>query len=121
MRILVIEDNRMNLKLAASILSSGGHEVYEAMDAENGVELAREEQPDLILMDIQLPAMDGLEATRLLKTDATTRHIKVLAVTACAMRGDRENILAAGCDGYLAKPYRPSSLLDLIEIHAGAA
>ena len=102
--ILVIEDNAANLKLAAFLLESAGHTVISAPDAEAGLTLARSEQPALILMDIQLPGMDGLEATGILKADAATREIPVIALTALAMKGDEERIRAAGCDGYIAKP-----------------
>ena len=103
-RILIVEDNVANMKLATFILESAGHTVIPATDAEAGLTLAREEQPDLILMDIQLPGMDGLEATALLKRDEATRAIPVIALTALAMKGDEERIRAAGCDGYIAKP-----------------
>ena len=94
------------MTLEVFLLQSAGHTVLSAMDAEAGLTLAREQQPDLILMDIQLPGMNGLEATMLLKRDDATRAIVVLAVTAMAMKGDEERIRAAGCDGYLAKPIR---------------
>lgn len=103
-RILVVEDNADNMFLTVMLLESAGHTVLSASDAEAGLRLARAELPDLILMDIQLPGMDGLEATGLLKQDAATRVVPVLALTALAMRGDEERIRAAGCDGYIAKP-----------------
>ncbi len=103
-RILVIEDNPANMKLAVLLLDKAGHDVLTAIDAEAGLTMARIEQPQLILMDIQLPGMDGLEATRLLKLDAATSGIPVIALTALAMKGDEERIRAAGCDGYIAKP-----------------
>ena len=103
-RILVVEDNPANMTLATFLLESAGHVVLPAKDAETGLALARAEQPDLVLMDIQLPGMDGLEATALLKRDPLTRAIPVIALTALAMKGDEERILAAGCDGYIAKP-----------------
>ena len=103
-RVLVVEDNPANMTLATFLLQSAGHEVLPAKDAEAGLALARVEQPDLILMDIQLPGMDGLEATALLKSDPSTRTIPVIALTALAMKGDEQRILAAGCDGYVAKP-----------------
>jgi two-component system cell cycle response regulator DivK len=90
--------------LTIMLLESAGHTVLSAVDAEAGLTLAREEHPDLILMDVQLPGMDGLEATALLKRDEATRGIPVLALTALAMQGDEERIRAAGCDGYIAKP-----------------
>ena len=92
------------MTLATFLLKSAGHTVLTATDAESGLTLARTEQPDLILMDIQLPGMDGLQATALLKADEATRAIPVIALTALAMKGDEERIRAAGCDGYIAKP-----------------
>ena len=102
--VLVVEDNPANLKLATFLLESAGHAVLSAADAETALTIARAEQPNLILMDIQLPGMDGLEATSLLKRDDATRAIPVIALTALAMKGDEERIRAAGCDGYIAKP-----------------
>src|SRR6202521_2236222 len=103
-RRLIVEDNPTNMTLAVFLLQSAGHTVLSAMDAEAGLTLARDELPDLILMDIQLPGMDGLEATGLLKRDDATRAIPVIALTALAMKGDEARIRAAGCDGYIAKP-----------------
>src|SRR6202022_4152712 len=103
-KVLIIEDNAANMTLATFLLQSAGHSVLSATDAESGLMLARAEQPDLVLMDIQLPGMDGLEATALLKSEAATRDIPVVALTALAMKGDEERIRAAGCDGYIAKP-----------------
>ena len=102
--ILVVEDNPTNMKLSTFLLESADYTVLAATNAEIGLTLAREARPDLILMDIQLPGMDGLEATALLKADEATRGIPVIALTALAMKGDEERILAAGCDGYIAKP-----------------
>lgn len=113
-RILVIEDNAANMKLVVFLLEKAGHEVLQARDAEEGLRLARERLPQLILMDVQLPGMDGLAATRLLKADAATRQIKVVALTALAMSGDREKIEAAGCDGYIAKPIRYQEFLRVV-------
>jgi two-component system cell cycle response regulator DivK len=103
-KILIVEDNPANMKLAVFLLQSAGHTVLSATDAEAVLTLARNEQPDLILMDIQLPGMDGLAATVLLKQDEATRAIPVIALTALAMKGDETRIRAAGCDGYIAKP-----------------
>jgi len=103
-RVLIVEDNPANMTLAVFLLKSAGYTVITATDAEAGVAIARAEQPDLILMDIQLPGMDGLQATTLLKADDATRAIPVIALTALAMKGDEERIRAAGCDGYVAKP-----------------
>jgi two-component system cell cycle response regulator DivK len=102
--VLVVEDNPANMTLATFLLKSVGYVVLSASDAEAGLALARDEQPDLVLMDIQLPGMDGLQATAVLKADAMTRDIPVIALTALAMKGDEERIRAAGCDGYIAKP-----------------
>jgi two-component system cell cycle response regulator DivK len=103
-RVLIVEDNPANMTLATFLLQAAGHVVLRARDAETGIALARVEQPDLVLMDIQLPGMDGLEATALLKSEPSTRAIPVIALTALAMKGDEQRILAAGCDGYIAKP-----------------
>ena len=112
--VLVIEDNPANMTLAIFLLESAGHTVISAADAEAGLTLARAERPSLILMDIQLPGMDGLEATRLLKQHETTRDIPVIALTALAMKGDEERIRAAGCDGYIAKPLAYKDFLAVI-------
>jgi two-component system cell cycle response regulator DivK len=112
--ILLVEDNPTNLTLATFLLQSAGHTVLSAKDAEAGLTLARSEHPNLILMDIQLPGMDGLEATMLLKRDDATRAIPVIALTALAMKGDEERIRAAGCDGYIAKPMRYQEFLATI-------
>ena len=113
-RVLIIEDNPANMTLATFLLESAGHTVISATDAETGVTVARTEQPDLVLMDIQLPGMDGLQATALLKQDEKTRAIPVIALTALAMKGDEERIRAAGCDGYIAKPMRYKEFLEAI-------
>jgi two-component system, cell cycle response regulator DivK len=105
-KVLIVEDNVANMALAVFLLESAGHTVLSAVDAEAGLTLARDERPSLILMDIQLPGMDGLEATALLKREDTTRGIPVIALTALAMKGDEARIRAAGCDGYIAKPMR---------------
>jgi two-component system, cell cycle response regulator DivK len=103
-RILIIEDTPANMKLATLLLRREGYEVLQATNARDGIALAREHLPALILMDIQLPGMDGLDATRMLKGDRATCAIPVVALTAFAMKGDEDRILAAGCDGYVAKP-----------------
>jgi two-component system cell cycle response regulator DivK len=113
--VLIVEDNPTNMTLAVFLLQSVGHIVLSATDAEAGLTLARDEQPNLILMDIQLPGMDGLEATAVLKRDDATRTIPVIALTALAMKGDEERIRAAGCDGYIAKPMRYQDFLAVIE------
>lgn len=116
-RVLIIEDNAANMTLATFLLQSAGHSVLRATDAETGLTLARSQQPDLVLMDIQLPGMDGLEATALLKSDESTHGIPVIALTALAMKGDEERIRAAGCDGYIAKPIAYKDFLATIATH----
>ena len=113
-KVLIVEDNPANMTLAIYLLESAGHVVISATDAEAGLTLARDAQPQLILMDIQLPGMDGLEATRLLKRDEATRRIPVIALTALAMKGDEERIRAAGCDGYIAKPLAYKEFLAIV-------
>ena len=103
-KILIIEDNPMNMELATDLLETSGYFVLQAGAAEEGIELARAESPDLILMDISLPDMDGLEATGVLKQDPATANINVVALSAHAMKGDEEKALAAGCSGYITKP-----------------
>src|ERR1700730_7377154 len=105
-RVLVVEDNPANMALAVFLLQSAGHIVLSATDAEAGLTLARGEQPNLILMDIQLPGMDGLAATALVSKKDPPRSIRGIAWPALAMRGEEERIRAAGCDGYIAKPMR---------------
>jgi two-component system cell cycle response regulator DivK len=112
--ILVVEDNPANMTLAVFLLQSVGHTVLSAVNAETGITLAREKRPDLVLMDIQLPGMDGLEATRILKLDDATRDIPVIALTALAMKGDEERIRDAGCDGYVSKPLRYQDFLAVV-------
>ncbi|MBU2600552.1 MAG: response regulator [Actinobacteria bacterium] len=114
MKIVIIEDNPTNMKLAADVLKRSGYEVIEAFDADAGIALIRQHLPPLVLMDIQLPGMDGLTAARLLKGDEKTAHIKIVALTAFAMIGDRERFLEAGCDGYVSKPIRYKELLETV-------
>lgn len=102
--ILVIEDSAVNLELVTDVLEASGFRVTAARTAEEGLRLARELLPDLILMDLSLPGMDGLAATQALRADAGTRHVPVVALTAHAMEGDEETALEAGCDGYIRKP-----------------
>jgi len=110
-RILLVEDNDDNLSVYRTILEHTGYEVLEARDGVAGVEQARGGQPDLILMDISLPRLDGYEATRILKTDPSTRHIPIIALTAHALEEDRERARDVGCDGFLAKPIEPSRVV----------
>jgi two-component system cell cycle response regulator DivK len=113
--ILVVEDNPANMKLATTLLAKSGYRVLQASDAGAGLALARARRPELILMDIQLPGRDGLTATRELKQDPHLRHIKVIALTAFAMKGDEDEARGAGCDGYITKPYRYRDLLEAVE------
>ncbi|OHB88190.1 MAG: hypothetical protein A3D13_05005 [Planctomycetes bacterium RIFCSPHIGHO2_02_FULL_40_12] len=103
-KILIVDDNQMNMELASDLLGVNGYQVFQAGDAKTGIDIAKKEKPDLILMDVQLPGMDGLQATSILKEDVETRDIPVIALTAHAMKGDEEKILEAGCAGYISKP-----------------
>lgn len=114
-RILVVEDNPANMKLVALVLRDAGHHVLQAVDAVEAREAASRDAPDLILMDVQLPGMDGLSAARAIKANPATCDIPVIALTAMAMQGDAERIRAAGCDGYIAKPIRYKNLLKQLE------
>jgi len=113
-RILVVEDTEDNRRILRDLLTSAGYALLEATDGSGGVDLALQEKPDLVLMDIQLPIMDGYEATRRLKADPSTRHIPVVAVTSYALSGDEGKALAAGCDAYVAKPFSPRKILGLV-------
>jgi CheY-like chemotaxis protein len=120
MRILYVEDNEDNVYVLLTRLKRHGHEVLIARDGASGVRLAAIEQPDLILMDLSLPVLDGWEATRQIKAAEPTRHIPVIALTANAMSGDREKALAAGCDDFDTKPIVLARLLEKILAHAPA-
>lgn len=113
-RILVVDDNSTNLKLVSDVLAFDGYRILKASDAESAQAVIHETPPDLILMDIALPGMDGLTLTRLLKADERTRHIVVVALTAFAMKGDDEKARAAGCDGYITKPIDTRALPALV-------
>lgn len=117
--ILIVEDNPKNLKLFRDVLQFKGYQTVEAESAETGIELARERQPALILMDIQLPQMDGGEAMRILKADEQTSHIPIIAVTSFAMKGDREHLLANGFNAYLSKPVNIKELPQIVEDNLG--
>ena len=110
-KILVIEDNENNLYLIKFILQRNNYQVIEARDGAAGVEMAAKELPDLILMDIQLPAIDGLEATRRISRSEATKHIPIIAITSYAMTGDREKAIDAGCVGYIEKPINPETII----------
>jgi two-component system, cell cycle response regulator DivK len=110
-RILIIEDQEDNRAILRDLLSQAGYELIEAADGEEGVKLAQKEHPDLILMDIQLPVIDGYEATRRIKATADLKSIPIIAVTSYALSGDEAKARAAGCDGYVTKPFSPRDLL----------
>ncbi len=113
-RVLIIEDNLLNLELVADLLEAGGFKVWSAATAQEGLRMARELLPDLVLMDFGLPDTDGLSATRSLKADPATRHLIVVGLTAHAMKGDEATALEAGCDGYLTKPINTRTFVDTI-------
>jgi two-component system cell cycle response regulator DivK len=113
-RILLVEDTEDNRQIIRDLLADSRYELLEAHDGEEGVTMALAELPDLILMDIQLPEMDGYEATRRIKSDPRSRHIPVIVVTSYALSGDEAEALAAGCDAYIAKPFSPRMLLGRI-------
>jgi len=110
-RILIVEDQEDNRMIMRDVLSSAGYELIEAVNGEDGVKLAHSERPDLILMDIQLPIIDGYEATRRIKGSAELKSIPIIAVTSYALSGDQAKARAAGCDGYVSKPFSPRELL----------
>ena len=110
-RILVVEDHEDNRRIMRDLLTSAGYEMIEAVTGEDGVALAERERPDLILMDIQLPGLDGYEATRQIKANPALRSIPIIAVTSYALSGDDVKARQAGCDAYVAKPFSPRALL----------
>ncbi|HEX7641183.1 MAG TPA: response regulator [Burkholderiaceae bacterium] len=110
--VLVVEDTPANIKLVTMLLEKDGYRVLQAENGADGVRLAQLYLPDIILMDIQLPDMDGLAAVKLLRQEAATRHLKIVALTAFAMKGDEDKMLESGCDGYIAKPIRYQSFLE---------
>ena len=114
-KILVVEDDELNMKLTREILKLAQYGILEATDAESGMQLVRDQRPDLILMDINLPNIDGLTAVRMIHKDEALRNIPVVALTALAMDGDREKAIEAGCIDYISKPFRVTDLLEVIE------
>jgi CheY-like chemotaxis protein len=114
-KILIVEDNENNRKLLQDVLVFHGYEVSAATDGQEGVNLARKLMPDLILMDIQMPGMDGMTAGNILKSDPATSGLKIIALTSFAMQGDLEKFMAAGFDGYLSKPISTRELPDLVK------
>lgn len=117
-KILVVEDNGKNRTLIKDVMNYFGYEVIEAENGEQGVQLAKKHLPDLILMDIQMPVMDGIAAARLIRADLETKGIKMIALTSFAMKGDRERFLAAGFDDYLAKPIDTRKLPAMVKKYA---
>ncbi len=113
-RILVVEDNPLNLKLLIDLLDAHGYETISTGDGLEAIHIARESRPDLILMDLQLPDVSGLEVTRWLKEDERTKKIPIIAVTAFAMSGDERRALGSGCDGYVAKPIMVRDFLEMV-------
>lgn len=118
-RILVVEDNRDNMTLIVDVLNSLDYGVIQALDGEQGVEMARNEVPDLILMDLSLPRMDGWTATRLIKAEDKLKHIPIIALTAHAMVGDRERAIEAGCNDYISKPINLKELATKLTEYVG--
>ena len=118
-KILLVEDNPVNRRLAQFLLRSQGYEVREATTAQEAFDALKTERPDLIVMDIQLPGMDGLEAAKKIKAQPATANIPVVAVTSYAMKGDREKALAAGCAGYVTKPIDKDTFIQEVALHVG--
>ena len=118
-RILVVEDTEDNRQILRDLLTSAGFELIEAADGASGVGLAAAHRPDLILMDVQLPVLDGYEAARRIRADSELAHIPIIAVTSYALSGDEAKARAAGCDGYVAKPFSPRALLAKIREFLG--
>ena len=116
-KILLVEDNPVNRRLAVFLLRSQGYQVREATTAQEAFEILEKERPDLIVMDIQLPGIDGLEATRKLKEQTATADIPIVAVTSYVMKGDREKALAAGCAGYVTKPIDKNTFIQEVAAH----
>ena len=114
-RILIVEDQEDNRQILRDLLGSVGYEVVEAVNGEAALEIAAAQRPDVILMDIQMPLMDGYEATRRIKADPALNKIPIIVVTSYALSGDEEKARAAGCDGYITKPYSPRALLAKIQ------
>ncbi len=115
--ILIVEDNELNMKLFRDLLEAHGHTTLETRNGNDAFEMAKKHKPDLILMDIQLPEVSGLEVTKWIKEDETVQHIPVIAVTAFAMKGDEQKILEGGCEDYIAKPISVTNFLDVIGKH----
>lgn len=120
-RILIVDDNPVNMKLLSFVLDGRGYDIRTAIDAQDALTQLNDFRPQLILMDIQLPGMDGLELTRMLKADPTHRSAIIVAVTASAMKGDEERAVAAGCDGYITKPIDTRALPGIVSRYLARA
>jgi two-component system cell cycle response regulator DivK len=118
-KVLVVEDNELNMKLFNDLLEAHGYETVQTRDGTGVLELTREENPDLILMDIQLPEVSGLDVTRWLKDDEELKHIPVIAITAFAMKGDEQKIREGGCEDYISKPISVTNFIETIQKHLG--
>jgi len=119
--VLVVEDNELNMKLFHDLLEANGYDIVQTRNGLEAIDLAREHHPDLILMDIQLPEVSGLEVTKWIKEDDDLRSIPVIAVTAFAMKGDEERIRQGGCEAYLSKPISVAKFLDTVKTYIGDA
>ena len=120
-KVLVVEDNELNMRLFCDLLDAYGYETYQCRDGAKAVEIARREQPDLIIMDIQLPEVSGLDVTRQIKADDDLKAIPIVAVTAFAMKGDEERIRQGGCEAYLSKPISVDQFLETVRTFIGEA
>ena len=118
-KVLIVEDNELNMKLFSDLLDAHGYETFQTREGLKAIEMAKEHQPDLILMDIQLPEVSGLEVTKWIKDDAALRDIPIVAVTAFAMKGDEKRIRDGGCEAYISKPITVSSFLATVRQFAG--
>ena len=118
-KILIVEDNELNLKLFRDLLGANGYDTFETKEGIEAISLTRQTMPDLIIMDIQLPEISGLDVTRKIKADAEIRHIPVIAITAFAMKGDEENIRQGGCEAYLSKPISVVKFLETVRTYLG--
>ncbi len=118
-KVLIVEDNELNMKLFHDLLEAHGVDTVETRDGKNVLELAREHKPDLILMDIQLPEISGLDVTRMLKNDEELKSIPVIAVTAFAMKGDEQKIREGGCEDYISKPISVTHFMEVVQKYIG--
>lgn len=118
-KILVVEDNPTNMRLIRDVLKYHGYEVLQAVNGQEGLSMAAEHLPDLIFMDLQMPVMDGYQAGSILKNDPKTAHIKIIALTSFAMKGDRDRVMQAGFDDYISKPINTRNIPQILETHLG--